>query len=761
MDKFHMKNPGLSVIITFYNEVEFIDLALTSIITQNVADLEVIIINDNPSNFTDAFFDDAGYSKNARIIHHTINKGLSAARNTGITAAQGDYIAFLDADDYYRPGGLKKHYTFARDSGADLTHAHTIITPINRTLGNVMWSDILMPDTVILKGEARLTGAFERVNSWASIYKRAFLIEKGVLFDTAQRKFEDRLFIVQSMIASDTVAIFAEPVRIWRRRANSITTSKKSLTESRMKLALFEKCVWSWRDSSVENKRNFQCTEFVRHALTIVFQDHISEWIHLNNSDFPEESKALRARLQTFVAGTEITRDEVKQSFTAQNHRYAEFKSGSGKITADDLYRYITAIAEDDSETLRVITDKARLKKPKLLSLHAIAEGSERATENLKIYVHFGTHKTGSTFVQQQLAANYDALKAYGILFPKTGLGFPHDRGPVRASGLPGHQGLITATNKINTVVLEALQAEIADSGCKKIIISAENLCTYAPLKPGVNSATIARNLSQLGLQGDFTPVIYFRRPDRWIDSFYREQVSNGALVAHQHPDEYFNNQQNRLHYAETVHTIEEALGQEASIANFDAVVRGEGLLESFLRLCDSPDMMEHITISDAASRYESPCNAQIKMSRLIASLIPDELLRADILRDFYALTDPTDQRNNLMSVANQTRAIEIFKDTSAAFFQERGIDMNEDSWKVSTPSDDIVVPNRYLEVLSQIGVTHRSGVNEEPLAPGLNIYDSDTLRDYPRPIRAFVRGYRKMTSNRVYTTLRRGFRTP
>jgi hypothetical protein len=318
--------------------------------------------------------------------------------------------------------------------------------------------------------------------------------------------------------------------------------------------------------------------------------------------------------------------------------------------------------------------------------------------------------------------------------------------------------------NSRQTDVVEALHAEIVESGCNKIIISAENLCLYDRLKPGVHSATIAHHLSQLKLQGDFIPVIYFRRPDKWIDSFYREQVSNGASVAHQHPDEYFNNQQNRLHYAETIRTIEAALGHEAKLANFDAVVRGEGLLEAFMRLCDSPDMMRHITISDEATRYESPCNAQIKMSRLIASLIPEGELRARILRDFYKLTEPTDQKQMLISVASQTRAIETFKKTSAAFFQERGIDMEADSWKVSAPSGDIAVPNSYLDVLPIIGTIQRSGKRTKPVVRKervtvTGLYDPKLMQRYPRPIRVFARVYKKLTHNSLYGMLRKSLK--
>ncbi|MBS1303045.1 glycosyltransferase family 2 protein [Loktanella sp. SALINAS62] len=763
-----MVRPGVSVVITFYNEVEFLDLALSSVLTQNINEIEVIIINDNPDHFDDSFFQRGGYINKARVIHHNANKGLSAARNTGIHAAIYEHIAFLDADDYYLPGGLKKHYTHSKGCGADITHAHTILARINRNFGRLMSTDLRMSKTVFLTGEARLTGALERVHSWASIYKRDFLINNNIFFDVAQRKFEDRLFIVESMIAANTIAIFAEPVRVWRRRANSISTSRKSLEESRMKLDLFEKCVWAWRNSDVENKRYYQSAEVVRHAINLVFQDDIAEWVNLEHKELIKDSQSLKEQLRRFLTRENVSLEEIEKSIFIHSHRYAKNESGNGKITAKDLYDYISAIIEGDGGEMKAISKKARVKEQQIPILSERLEGGTQEIDSLKIYIHFGTHKTGSTFVQQQLNANYDTLKAQGILFPKTGFGFHHNFGPVRPNGLPGHQGLIVAMKKSDPNTINALQDEIKDSGCNKIIISAENLCDYETLKAGVNSANIAQSLARLKLKGAFIPVIYFRRPDHWIDSFYREDISNGGALAYQHPDEYFNNQQNRLNYAETVRTIEAALGHEARIASFDSAVAGEGLLQSFLRLCDSSDVISHLTISGSVSRYVSPCNAQIRMSRLISSLVSDKTVRANILRSFYALTLPTDQKSPLISIGSQDRAIQIFKKTSAKFLEQRGVDMKFDAWSASPVSVEVNIPDSYLNILAQIGVMHQTEINSrvsyknkapsdlERVKTAFKYNYKEALKLSPRPIRAFANIYLKLTNNSAYKTLRK-----
>lgn len=96
-----------SVIIPLYNKEEFIENSLNSVLTQTIQDFEIIIIDDCSTDrslsivkqFTD---------KRIKIIEHPKNKGLSASRNTGIKTANAEYIAFLDADDLWKPGFLEK-----------------------------------------------------------------------------------------------------------------------------------------------------------------------------------------------------------------------------------------------------------------------------------------------------------------------------------------------------------------------------------------------------------------------------------------------------------------------------------------------------------------------------------------------------------------------------------------------------------------------------------------------------------------------------
>lgn len=100
-----MQKPFFSVVIPLYNKQNFIEATLNSVLCQTFTDFEIIIVNDVS---TDDSLNVAHSIKDGRIriINHTVNKGLSASRNTGIKNAAADYIAFLDADDLWEAGFL-------------------------------------------------------------------------------------------------------------------------------------------------------------------------------------------------------------------------------------------------------------------------------------------------------------------------------------------------------------------------------------------------------------------------------------------------------------------------------------------------------------------------------------------------------------------------------------------------------------------------------------------------------------------------------
>ena len=100
----------VSVIMPVYNVERFVDTAIRSVLAQSFTDFELLIIDDQSQDGSMAIcaaFEDP----RIRIIHHTQNRGLAGARNTGIRHARGEYLAFIDSDDCWVPEKLALHVT--------------------------------------------------------------------------------------------------------------------------------------------------------------------------------------------------------------------------------------------------------------------------------------------------------------------------------------------------------------------------------------------------------------------------------------------------------------------------------------------------------------------------------------------------------------------------------------------------------------------------------------------------------------------------
>ena len=115
----------VSVIIPTYNRSEKACRAVRSVLDQTYPDYEIIVIDDASTDDTASRLEE--FKKSINVIIHSENKGVSASRNSGIKTAKGNYIAFLDSDDYWLPKKLEIQISFFRKNpGALICQANEI-----------------------------------------------------------------------------------------------------------------------------------------------------------------------------------------------------------------------------------------------------------------------------------------------------------------------------------------------------------------------------------------------------------------------------------------------------------------------------------------------------------------------------------------------------------------------------------------------------------------------------------------------------------
>ncbi len=150
-------NVNVSIIVPTYNRAYIIERALQSILNQTYADFETIVVDDastdNTCEIVQSIKDDR-----IRYIRHERNRGAAAARNTGITAGEGEYVAFLDSDDEWLPEKLEEQMAVFKNISSKVGVVYTGMLRIegnNRTYippayvrptqGNIYYSIVLNP----------------------------------------------------------------------------------------------------------------------------------------------------------------------------------------------------------------------------------------------------------------------------------------------------------------------------------------------------------------------------------------------------------------------------------------------------------------------------------------------------------------------------------------------------------------------------------------------------------------------------------------
>jgi glycosyltransferase involved in cell wall biosynthesis len=119
-------NPKLSIIVPVFNVESFIHDCIESILDQTFKDFELILINDGSSDRSGYICDEYSMKDKRIIVIHKENGGQSSARNRGIDVAKGDYIGFIDSDDWIHRDMYKILYTKAIETAADITACNIV-----------------------------------------------------------------------------------------------------------------------------------------------------------------------------------------------------------------------------------------------------------------------------------------------------------------------------------------------------------------------------------------------------------------------------------------------------------------------------------------------------------------------------------------------------------------------------------------------------------------------------------------------------------
>lgn len=182
-----------SIIIPVYNVEKYLKKCLTSIVQQNFNDYELILVDDGSTDMSGKICDEFEEKYNNIIVMHISNSGVSNARNKGLEIARGEYIWFVDSDDYVEPEALKiLSEQLEMNPKIELLFFETNVWKAEKDQKEKIVFDKIRANEIISTDIKE----FLNVNTslWNKVYRRDILLEKHVKFELNISIAEDLLF---------------------------------------------------------------------------------------------------------------------------------------------------------------------------------------------------------------------------------------------------------------------------------------------------------------------------------------------------------------------------------------------------------------------------------------------------------------------------------------------------------------------------------------------------------------------------------------
>lgn len=219
----------VSVIIPVYNVEDYIEKCLNSLLQQTLNDIELIIVNDGTKDLS---IEKIQYlvdsNKNIKLINQK-NSGLSAARNTGLEYAEGEYVAFIDSDDYVESTFLEELYIAAIEDNLDISMSGYKKLKVNKyeeKERNYKLYNTVMTGVEFLEKELKYKDYCMEV--WDDLYRLDFLKENNLKFEE-NLLHEDELFTPLALLKADRVKLIKSNKYIYRQREDSIMSNKPNI----------------------------------------------------------------------------------------------------------------------------------------------------------------------------------------------------------------------------------------------------------------------------------------------------------------------------------------------------------------------------------------------------------------------------------------------------------------------------------------------------------------------------------------------------
>lgn len=335
-------NPKISVIVPVYNVEKYLEECLDSLVNQTLEDIEVIMVNDGSTDDSGKIMDRYAEMYPNFKAYHKPNGGLGQARNYGMQYVTGDYIAFVDSDDYLKRSAYKKMYELAMLADTDIVIGN--VKRFNSTkeyasgLHKKVFSETILRTHITESNELMYD-----TTAWNKLFKRSFWEKHQFKFPEGIL-YEDLPVTIPAHYLSSGTSVLSEVIYYWRAR----DAGDRSITQQRHELV------------------NFTDRFKVLKMLDAFFDKHNIEGELREVKDY----KALSLDILLYLKQLDIVDEEFLEVFMKDVGEYVRQvpKNAFNRLNSIDRLKYYLIEKGETEKMLKVLEfEKTKMKKTKII----------------------------------------------------------------------------------------------------------------------------------------------------------------------------------------------------------------------------------------------------------------------------------------------------------------------------------------------------------------------------------------------------------
>lgn len=217
-----MEDTLVSIIVPIYNVEKYLHKCLDSLQMQTYKKIEIILVNDCSSDLSKEIATTyVNNDQRFKLVNHSINKGLSASRNTGISHSNGDWLFFVDSDDWVRIDTIEILLHDALKNDSDV-----VMCGYNYVWDNGRIKKVnSFGDLTTFSTQKEIIALVPQPSATRRLYKREFFCSLGFDFPEEVKRGEDFPLTIPLLTYTDKISIVDEPLYFYYQRTNSISNS--------------------------------------------------------------------------------------------------------------------------------------------------------------------------------------------------------------------------------------------------------------------------------------------------------------------------------------------------------------------------------------------------------------------------------------------------------------------------------------------------------------------------------------------------------